>query len=96
MTLRNAFGDMATEETQAGVLELLRRIVMILGSPKGFDKPQNRQRVTAAVESGTVTTVTTVTTVSNLASVGGVDAFAMLMRPQSRQSWGINHRSRIS
>lgn len=86
----------ATDDVLKDLCSVLRGLQQLLSSPRGYDKTQARQRVTAAVESGTVTTVTTVTTVSNLASVGGVDAFAMLMRPQSRQSWGINHRSRIS
>ena len=77
---------------------LLRRIVALLMSPRGYDKSQARQRVTAAVESGTITTVTTVTTcatVSNVAQIAGRDG-AMLINPTNRTSWALNHRSRIS
>ena len=43
---------------------LLLRIFNLLMSPMGFDRSLPRQRVTAVVESGTVTTVSTVTTVT--------------------------------
>ena len=76
---------------------LLRRIVALLMSPRGFDRSQSRQRVTAAVESGTITTVTTVTTcatVSNVAQIAGRDA-SMLVNAAGRTSWALNHRSRM-
>lgn len=98
MAMRNAFENLATEGTLGG---LLTRIIALLASPRGYDKSQARQRGTVIVESGTVTTVTTVTTVStcntvsNLAQIAGRDA-SMLINPQSRQSWALNHRSRIS
>lgn len=78
---------------------LMRRIIALLMSPRGYDKSQARQRVTAAIESGTVTTVTTVTTcstVSNIAQIAGRDAGTMQINPTNRMSWALNHRSRIS
>lgn len=93
MALRNAFEDLATESTVGG---LLRRIVALLSSPRGYDKSQARQRVTASIESGTVTTVITCGTVNNVSQLGGRDAGTMLINPASRTSWALNHRSRIS
>lgn len=74
---------------------LLRRILALLSSPRGYDKSTARQRVTAAIESGTVTTVTTVTTVSNLSSIDGRNA-VMLINPTNRTSWALNVRARIT
>lgn len=76
---------------------LLRRILTLLMSPRGYDKSLARQRVTATVESlPTLTNVTTVATVSNLATIGSVDARLMLINPTNRTSWALNHRSRIT
>lgn len=73
---------------------LLRRIVALLMSPRGYDKSMARQRVTANIEN--LPTLATVTTVGNAASIGGVDARAMLISPTNRTSWALNHRSRIT
>ena len=51
MTLMNAFEDLATEGTLEEQNELLRRIIALLMSPRGYDKSLARNRVTAAVES---------------------------------------------
>ena len=98
MTLRNAFEDLATEDTVAEQAGLLRRIIALLMSPRGYDKTTGRQRVTASVESGTVTTVTTVTTVStlsNISQIAGRDA-SMWINPINRTSWALTCRARIS
>lgn len=94
MTMRNAFENLATEET---VGSLLRRAIALLMSPRGYDKATARQRVTASIENlPTLANVTTVGTVSNAASIGGVDARATLINPTNRTSWALNHRSRIT
>lgn len=95
MTLRNAFEDLATEDTVAEQAGLLRRIIALLMSPRGYDKTTGRQRVTAYVESGTVTTVTTVTTLSNISQIAGRDA-SMWINPINRTSWALTCRARIS
>ncbi len=96
MTMRNAFEDLATELTLEEQNELLRRMLAILMSPRGYDKSQARQRVTAAIENlPTLATVTTVGTVSNMAQIAGRDA-SMLVNPAGRTSWALNHRSRIT
>lgn len=92
MTMRNAFENLATEE---GIGGLLRRIVALLISPRGYDKALARQRVTANIENlPTLATVTTVGTVTNMGT--GRDAGQMLVNPVGRTSWALNHRSRIT
>lgn len=91
MTMRNAFEDLATEET---VGSLLRRAIALLMSPRGYDKALARQRVTASVEN--LPTLATCTTVGNVAAVGSVDARTMIVNPTNRTSWALNHRSRIT
>ena len=90
MTMRNAFEGLATDDTIGG---LLRRIIMLLLSPRGYDKSIARQRVTAAIEN--LPTLATVTTVGNMSQIAGRDA-SMLINPTNRTSWALNHRSRIS
>ena len=91
MTMRNAFADLATEDT---VGSLLRRAIALLMSPRGYDKGLARQRVTAAIEN--LPTLATCTTVGNITLVGGRDVAVTLLNPTNRTSWALNHRSRIS
>lgn len=49
----------------------LSRIINALSAPQGYDRSVQRQRVTALVESGTVTTVGTVTSLSTIDSIQG-------------------------
>lgn len=83
---------------------LLVRIFNILAAPLGYDKSLQRQRSTAIIESGTVTTVTTVTTVStvttlgsvtNIAGIGGYSA-QMTVMDQNRSAWAQCVRARIT
>lgn len=74
---------------------LLRRIVALLMSPRGYDKSLARQRVTAAIEN--LPTLSTCTTVGTLTNMGaGRDAGQMLINPTNRTSWALNHRARIT
>ena len=92
MTMRNAFENLATEE---GIGGLLRRIVALLMSPRGYDKSMARQRVTANIEN--LPTLANVTTAGTLTNMGtGRDAGQMLVNPVGRTSWALNHRSRIT
>jgi hypothetical protein len=99
MTLRNAFEEIATEDTAIEQTSLLRRIVALLMSPRGYDKTSARQRVTASIENlptlASVTTVTTVTTVGNIGQIAGRDA-SMWINPINRTSWALTCRARIS
>ena len=97
MTMRNAFENLATEDTVGG---LLRRAIALLMSPRGYDKAMARQRVTANVENlptlANCTTVGAVNTVGNITLVGGRDVATTLLNPTNRTSWALNHRSRIT
>jgi hypothetical protein len=79
----------------------LTRVVAALSAPQGYDRSTQRQRVTAVVESGTVTTVSTVTTVTtvtgvtNIAGLGG-DQPQLLTRGSNLSAWFDCVRSRIS
>lgn len=84
-----------------GVWQLLRRVVEKLSSPVGFDKSLDRSRVTAVVESGTVTTVSTVTTVTTCTTVAGLTNIdgrngAMLINQSNLSAWADCVRSRIT
>lgn len=66
----------------------LWRILQILLAPLGYDKSLKRYRQTAIIESGTVT-------VGNIATIDGRQG-SMLINAQSRASWALNVRSRIT
>ena len=83
---------------------LLLRILQMLMAPLGYDKSLQRQRSTAIIESGTVTTVTTVNTVTtlttlssltNIAGIGGYSA-QMTVLDQNRSAWAQSVRARIT
>ena len=83
---------------------LLRRILQMLRAPLGYDKAQQRQRVTAVLEPSTLTTVTTITTVAtvsaitalnNITAIGGYSA-QMQIRDTNRAAWALAVRSRIT
>lgn len=92
--LLNADSPMPTNDDTVG--SLLRRMIALLMSPRGYDKSLSRQRVTATVETlPTLTTCTTVGTVGNMTQIAGRDG-VMLINPTNRISWALNHRARIS
>jgi hypothetical protein len=68
------------------------RLLQYLDSPRGYDKSTQRQRVTAILESGTVTTVTNVT---NLLNVDGYNA-RMQVLGQNLTAWAACVRARIT
>jgi hypothetical protein len=83
---------------------MLNRIYQMLVSPRGYDRSQQRQRSTAIIESGTVTTVSTVTTVTTCSTVTAVNNLAafgneqpqIMARAMARASWRANVRACIS
>ncbi|CAB4159106.1 hypothetical protein UFOVP703_60 [uncultured Caudovirales phage] len=95
-----------TQEVSSPI-SLLNRILQVLMSPLGFDRSISRQRSTAVIESGTVTTVTTVTTVAtvttcatvsslaNIAAIGGYSAQMQIM-DTNRAAWADCVRARIT
>jgi hypothetical protein len=93
---------MPVADTNSG--NLLLRILQMLMAPLGYDKSLQRQRSTAIIESGTVTTVTTVNTVTtvstlgsltNIAGIGGYSA-QMTVLDQNRSAWAQCVRARIT
>ncbi len=83
---------------------LLLRIFNLLMSPMGFDRSLSRQRVTAVVESGTVTTVGTVSTVTGVTTVSTVTGLTnidgrngtMLINQTNLSAWADCVRARIT
>lgn len=97
----------ATETSLQEVSNFLRQLVQSSTSPTGFDRSLGRSRVTAVVESGTVTTVSTVntvntvtavtavTTVSGLTNIDGRNG-AMLINQTNLSAWADCVRARIT
>jgi hypothetical protein len=82
-------------QEMGGASSVLTRILSVLMSPMGFDRSLSRQRVTAILESGTVTQVTTLGTVLNAAALGG-DQAQLLTRGSNLSAWALVVRSRIT
>lgn len=74
---------------------LLTRMLNYFNSPQGYDKSLQRNRVTAVLESGTVTAVTTVTTVTNLSTIDTLQG-RLLVNGQNVSAWQACVRSRIT
>jgi len=75
------------------------RLLQYLDSPRGYDKSLQRNRVTALIESGTVTAVTTVTTVTNLTNINGnIGTYQATMQVygQNQAAWAACVRARIT
>lgn len=83
---------MSSTDLQLEILNMLRLIKTTLSRLPFYDPTLNRGRMTAVVESGTVTTVSTVT---NMANVGSYTWNAMVAM-QNRSSWANNCGSKIS
>ena len=87
-----------------GLQTLLIRLLNATNSPRGYDVALGRNRVTALVESGTITTVSTVSTVSTVTAVNGVANIGsignqqaqMLTTGQNVSAWAATVRSRIT
>jgi hypothetical protein len=78
---------------------LLTRMLNVLNAPQGYDKSLQRGRVTAVVESGTVTAVTTVTTVTNLTNItGNIGNYQANQQVwgQNQAAWAALVRARIT
>jgi len=86
------------EVTDANAEILLTRMLNYLNSPMGYDKSVQRSRVTAVLESGTVTTVTTVTTVAAVTSLNNIDGYngRMQILDNNRVAWAQCVRARIT
>ena len=93
--LTEPFAGISKEDAQQDMIMLLTRLLSAIDSPRGFDRLANRSRITAAIESGTITTVTTVSNIANQTLIGGVQA-AILPNAAAQMAWQLCHRSRIT
>lgn len=93
--------DLTAAELLDGMQTLLIRLLNATNSPRGYDVALGRNRMTAILESGTVTTVTTVSTVTavngvaNIGSIGNQQA-QLLTNGQNVSAWAATVRSRIT
>ena len=82
----------SSTDLQLEILNMLRLIKTTLNRLPFYDPTLNRGRMTAVVESGTVTTVSTVTNMTNIGSY----TWNAMVQMQNRSSWANNCGSRIS
>lgn len=77
---------------------LFRQILQVLGAPLGYDRSLQRGRVTAVLESGTVTTVTTVTTCATVTNLSTIDTMQgrLLINGANLSAWSDCVRARIT
>ena len=97
-TLASALAALVSIAGDDAVENLLRQLLQAAISPAGFDRSLGRGRVTAIVESGTVTTVTTVTTVSAVSGLTNIDGRngGMLINQTNLSAWADCVRARIT
>jgi hypothetical protein len=74
------------------VARLLVRVLNLLGAPVNYDPALNRQRMTAILESGTLTTVGTLTDITNF---GAGRTASELQNNQALAAWAACHASRV-
>lgn len=86
--------DTVTAESQQEMVLLLTRMLNYLNSPVGYDKSLQRQRMTAIIESGSVT-VATINTLSNLVALNGIQA-QILPNGANMAAWQAAVRARIT
>ena len=87
--------NVIADELLDGMQTLLIRLLNATNSPRGYDVALGRNRVTALIESGTVTTVGTVSNVANQTLMGGQQA-QLLTNGQNVSAWAAIVRSRIT
>ena len=97
-TLYTPVGAVTTPQRDAteDVTLLLTRMLSVLARPVNYDASLNRERVTAILESGTVTTVTTVTTAGTVTNIGTGRAGTELQDNANRVAWAQLVRARIT
>jgi hypothetical protein len=77
------------------VARLLVRVLNLLGAPVNYDPALNRQRMTAILESGTLTALTTVGAVTDITNFGAGRTASELQNNQSLAAWAACHASRV-
>jgi hypothetical protein len=74
------------------VARLLVRVLNLLGAPVNYDPALNRQRMTAILESGILTSVGTLTDITNF---GTGRTASELQNNQALATWAACHASRV-
>jgi hypothetical protein len=74
------------------VARLLVRVLNLLGAPVNYDPALNRQRMTAILESGILTSVGTLTDITNF---GAGRTATELQNNQALAAWAACHASRV-
>jgi len=87
--------DTTAAELLDGLQTLLLRLLNATNSPRGYDVALGRNRMTAIIESGTVSTVTAVNGVANIGSIGNQQA-QLLTNGQNVSAWAATVRARIT
>jgi hypothetical protein len=90
--------DATAAELLDGLQTLLLRLLNATNSPRGYDVGLARNRVSALIESGTVTTVGTVTAVNGVANIGSIgnQQAQLLTNGQNVSAWAATVRARIT
>jgi hypothetical protein len=90
--------DATAEDTRQSMVTLLTRMLNYFNAPMGYDKSLQRGRVTAVLESGTVTTVTTVTTCATVTNLSTIDTLQgrIQVYGANLSAWSDCVRSRIT
>jgi hypothetical protein len=90
--------NVIADELLDGMQTLLIRLLNATNSPRGYDVALGRNRVTALIESGTITTVATVTAVNGVANIGSIgnQQAQLLTTGQNVSAWAATVRSRIT
>jgi len=87
--------DVISAELLQSLQTLMIRLLNATNSPRGYDVALGRNRMTAILESGTVTTVGTVTNQTNQTNMGGQQA-QLLTNGQNVSAWAATVRARIT
>lgn len=72
--------------------QLLVRVISLLGAPVNYDPSLNRERVTAILESGALTTLPTLPEVTNF---GTARAATEMQNNQAIAAWAACHAARV-
>jgi hypothetical protein len=90
--------DVISAELLQSLQTLMIRLLNATNSPRGYDVALGRNRMTAIIESGTLTTVGTVTAVNGVANIGSIgnQQAQLLSNGQNVSAWAATVRSRIT
>lgn len=87
--------NLISKDSRQDIISAINSLAANVAFSPDMDMATFRKRMTAIIESGTITTVTTVTTLANISSVGGYQSQSMVM-DANHAAWGLCCRERIS